>query len=129
MAHFNAAFTTYGTHGEIADGLFQPDTLALEEYLQESRRTGPLDPERALMLAILEDGVACYKEYAFSNPGPKRALFSEAEAWICSDDYQWPFSFVNLCEVFGISPQYVRQGLLRWKSIKNNGVQGLCHRV
>jgi len=27
----------------------------------------------------------------------------------------WIFSFVNCCDALGIEPDYLRQGLLRWK--------------
>ena len=33
----------------------------------------------------------------------------------------WLFSFENICEVLGFDPQYVRQGLVRWKRKKLAG--------
>ncbi len=34
--------------------------------------------------------------------------------WIYSDDATWPFSFVRLCQLFGLEPEYVRVVVQRW---------------
>jgi hypothetical protein len=50
-------------HGldERIGSLFQPDTLLGEDYAANFRRKIPLEPERILLLAILEDGVRAAK--------------------------------------------------------------------
>ena len=47
---------------ERIGSLFQPDTLLGEDYAANFRRKIPLEPERILLLAILEDGIRCYQE-------------------------------------------------------------------
>ena len=42
--------------------LFQPDVLLAEQYIQNFRRKTPLEPEKALLLAVLEDGVRCFQD-------------------------------------------------------------------
>ena len=37
-------------------------------------------------------------------------------SWDGDDD--WIFSFASVCEVLRFNPEYVRQGLLRWKEKK-----------
>ena len=71
--------------------------------------------EEKLMLAILEDGIACYQKYADARDRRGKILFREAEQWILEEKSDWIFSFENVCEVLGLAPKYVRQGLLRWK--------------
>ena len=44
-----------------------------------------------------------------------RAEFAEAECWVFTTDWDWPFSFVNLCELFGFDPEAVRRALRAWK--------------
>jgi hypothetical protein len=34
--------------------------------------------------------------------------------WIRSDDTQWPYSFVRLCQLFSLEPEYVRAVVDRW---------------
>ena len=32
-----------------------------------------------------------------------------------SDDREWPYSFVNICEILNLNPGYLRGGLQQWK--------------
>ena len=67
---------------ERVTSLFQPDTLLPEQYLDTFRRKLYLEPEKKLMLAILEDAIACFQKYAFARDSKGKALFTEAEEWI-----------------------------------------------
>jgi len=98
--------------------MFQPDTLATAHYFESVRSTASLEPEKRLMLAILEDAVRCFQDYVSEENEKKKKLFEEAEAWILNGDSAWIFSFDNACEALGLHPQSVRQGLLRWKEKK-----------
>lgn len=100
---------------EKVTSLFQPDTLLPAQYLETFRRKAPLEPEKRLMLSVLEDAVACFQKHLFSRDPRGRALFRNAEEWIEEEDSDWLFSFENICEVLDLDPHYVRQGLLRWK--------------
>ena len=103
---------------EKVSSLFQPDTLLPAQYLETYRRKAHLEPEKRLMLAVMEDGIACFQKYLFARDGKGRGLFGEAEEWIMEEGGDWLFSFNNICEVLGFDPQYVRQGLVRWKEKK-----------
>lgn len=103
---------------EKVSSLFQPDTLLPDQYLETFRRKAHLEPEKRLMLAVLEDAVACFQKYLFARDSKGRALFREAEGWVIEEDSDWLFSFENICELLGLEPRYVRQGLVRWKEKK-----------
>lgn len=103
---------------EKVTSLFQPDTLLPAQYLETFRRKAHLEPEKRLMLAVLEDAVVCFQKYLLTRDGKGRAMFREAEEWIMEEDSDWLFSFESVCEVLGFDPQYVRQGLVRWKQSK-----------
>ena len=66
---------------ERVTSLFQPDTLLPEQYLETFRRKLHLEPEKKLMLAILEDAIACFQKYILARDGKGKALFREAEEW------------------------------------------------
>jgi hypothetical protein len=100
---------------ERVASLFQPDTLLPEQYLETFRRKLPLEPEKRLMLAVLEDAIACFQKYLFARDGKGRTMFREAEEWILEEESDWLFCFENICETLGMEPAYVREGLLRWK--------------
>ena len=100
---------------ERVTSLFQPDTLLPDQYLETFRRKLHLEPEKKLMLAVLEDAIACYQKYLSAKDGKARLLFQETEDWIRDENADWFFSFGNVCETLGFEPAYLRQGLLKWK--------------
>jgi hypothetical protein len=100
---------------EIAENVFQPDLLAAHEYLESCRRKSHLEPEKNLMFAVLEDAVRCYQAYAFAKSSSSRRIFRDAEKWIWKNDWDWSFSFRNICEVLALDPFCLRRGLLCWK--------------
>ena len=100
---------------ERVTSLFQPDTLLPEQFLDTFRRRIPLEPEKKLMLAILEDAIACYQKYLFAKDGKGKALFSEAEEWITDPNEDWVFSFAAVCETLGLDPAFIRRGMLDWR--------------
>lgn len=95
--------------------LFQPDTLLSEEYFGNHRRRVPLEPEKELVLAVLEDGVRSFQENIFAESGKKRALFDEAREWLFNDGVEHVFSFSSICSTLGLNPGYIRRGLKRWE--------------
>ncbi len=100
---------------ERVASLFQPDTVLPAQYLQTVSRKTHLEPEKKLMLAVLEDAVACFQKYGSVRDGKGKILFSEAEEWILLEhNDEWLFSFDNICEALGLNPGNVRKGLQRW---------------
>jgi hypothetical protein len=100
---------------ERVTSLFQPDTLLPDQYLDTFRRKLHLEPEKKLMLAILEDAIACFQKYIFARDGKGKALFREAEEWVQEKGNEGIFSFDSVCEALGFNPDYVRRGMTEWK--------------
>jgi|SRR5579862_1385052 len=65
------------------------------------------DGTKALMLAVLEEGLRCYF-------GPRGHRHREAETWIWSKNTS-AFSFITICETLDVQPHVVRQALPRLK--------------
>jgi hypothetical protein len=103
---------------ERVTSLFQPDTLLPDQFMDTFRRKSHLEPEKKLMLAVLEDAIACYQKYVLARDGKGRALFQETEEWILEKQGDWLFSFANVCDTLGFDPDYLREGLLQWKAEK-----------
>jgi len=91
-------------------------------YLENFHRKTPVEPERRLMLAVLEDAINCFQANLMAQGKRGKKLFNEAEDWIMEQDNDWMFSFVSICEILRLNPEYVRQGLLQWKQ-KNTTAQ------
>lgn len=111
----NSGTRTAGMDERIGT-LFQPDTLLSEDYAANFRRKIPLEPERTLVLAVLEDGIRCFQENLFAVNGKRRTLFDEAKEWLFSDDSNWFCSFVSICTLLNLEPNYVRRGLREWEA-------------
>src|SRR5207247_5111221 len=98
------------------DEVFAPDVILPEQFFAGAWRGSYVSGEKALMLAVLEDGIRCFQA-PMRNPRSNRRLVSrEAEQWIRAVDYEWPFSFQNVCETLGINPESLRGTLLGWKA-------------
>lgn len=96
--------------------LFAPDIVLPEQFFEGARRDSYISGEKALMLAVLEDGIRCFQEHLRNPRSNPRLLSEQAEAWIRAVDYEWPFSFNNVCETLGLNPEALRGALLRWKA-------------
>jgi|ERR671922_174129 hypothetical protein len=104
-----------GVFGPIAS-LSEPDVLSLYRYFDSSRgAAGYIQPEHKLMFAVLLDAVECFQKYSFNRGNSTTRHGNDPEDWIFQDDHEWPFSFINICAAVGIDPQYLRNGLSRWK--------------
>ena len=109
------AYETGLSMEERVTSLFQPDTLLPDQYLETFRRKLHLEPEKKLMLAVLEDAIACFQKYIFAQDGKGKLLFQEAEERVQERGGDWLFSFGNVCETLGFDPDYLRQGMMQWK--------------
>ena len=41
-----------------------------------------------------------------------REMYRDAHSWVVSNDFAWPYSFLNVCEALGLSPEVQRAELL-----------------
>jgi len=69
--------------------LFQPDTLLSAQYFENLRRKTLLEPEKRLMLAILEDAINSFQDNLLSPSVKGKKFFEEAEEWILDKDGDW----------------------------------------
>ena len=69
-------------------------------------------PELSLMLAILEDAIACYQMTLKRPRQNPEILARQAEFWFRLDDWDSPFSFNNICEALRLEPIATRERIL-----------------
>ena len=63
------------------------------------------------MYAVLEHAFLCFqKQFEIEIPDVRRKA-QEAEEWFLSDKSHGLFSFVSVCDVLGLEPEFIRQGL------------------
>jgi hypothetical protein len=97
--------------------LFEPDTILPTQFYAMFKNSQYREPERRLMVAILEDAVSCLSaDLRQCNPRQKKQ-YEEAKHWVTTDEEsEWIFSFKNICEVLGMDPGYLRRGLIGSKT-------------
>jgi hypothetical protein len=103
------------TAGPVLQELLGAHAVLPEQFWGLMKGSGVCG-ERALMWAVLTDGIECYRQNVRATSAEKQVAFKEAESWIFRTDWDWPFSFVNLCEVFGLNPAALRGALAPRKS-------------
>jgi hypothetical protein len=103
--------------GVAIDGrLLEPETLMPSQYLDRVVADPSLQPEKRLMLAVLESAVASYQKHALATSRRGQRLFGESEEWICEGEGAWIFSFENICGALHLDPESVRCGLRKWRA-------------
>ena len=104
--------------GNLSQLIFSPDPASRFRYEKAygvKQQQADQEALSALMLAVLEDGIACFQGYYFQPSRTNEKLFQEAEEWISSKD-EGVFSFNTICETLGLDPGRLRKGLEQWKA-------------
>lgn len=116
----------------LGEDITVPDVILPEIYFENLRPSLECQPERKLMLAVLEATVSTYRDklirMAKSTKGPRRNTrhfrmpnqkieknILECEEWFQNTDCIWPYSFENICNALDLSPEYLRSGLAKSK--------------
>ena len=66
-------------------------------------------PERRLMLAVLEEAINTLIENGRRQDDRARRLYLDAAAWIAADDEESPFAFVSVCDALRLDIGSLRQ--------------------
>ena len=107
---------SHGLREDLPEGNILPEQFFPPVHYKNQRRG-----ETALLYAILEDAVRCLEiEEQKKRSRNQRRMAQEAEAWLFVDDYERPFSFVNICDHLGLDPAYLRRGLEDWRSQRHS---------
>jgi hypothetical protein len=102
------------TQGSV-HAILSPALTVVAQLLSD--RLVSIEPsgEAALGWAVLTDGLEQYWQLARHPEARHSARFQEEENWVFADDREYPLSFINLCEIFGLKVDAVRSTLLAWK--------------
>jgi hypothetical protein len=113
--------TDFNTEDKFA-GFLAPDAILPMQFFQSLRSKGQFDGERRLMIAILEDAVNCFMKQLHAVDPKARQLYLDAEEWIMAEDPSWFFSFENVCNTLDLNPEYLREGLRKWRDAERRRV-------
>jgi len=77
-----------------------------------------LQPERRLMLAVLEAAASDFQKYVTASTARGRRFFADAEAWFRSSATDQPLDFESICLALALDPSFIRTGLHRWRTMR-----------
>jgi len=111
MASQNALLKSYESpeHHHTQQRMHEEARRATEPDPQLIDDTLEWTPELSLMLAILEDAIACYRKTLKRPRQNPEILSRQAEFWFRLDDWDSPFSFNNICEALRLDPEATRR--------------------
>ncbi|MBX7139273.1 MAG: hypothetical protein K1X83_14960 [Oligoflexia bacterium] len=101
-------------------------TAVVDEIIQSDRGYAR-GPERALMSALLFDGVQAYLNFVSATPFREIKRQQEAYNWIHKRGTEYIFSFDSVCEALGIDPDYLRLGLIN--AVRSRGSRKKARRT
>ena len=78
---------------------------AADDYQFETSR-------RDLAAGILKQAELDLRRFHGATSAVEREFFLDAHRWVTSDDYSWPFSFLNVCQTLNLAPETVREEML-----------------
>jgi len=96
--------------------VFGPDTLLPAQYFDRFATEAAFQPEKRLMLAVLEEAIATFQRHLASETRRSKRLVEDVEEWVNGTPTESPFSFENICAALDLEPQYLRTGMMRWKA-------------
>lgn len=74
-------------------------------------------PEKRLAAAVFAAALVEIRDHAGERK--YRRKIAEDLEWIGSDDADWPYSFLRLCDLFGLEPKWVRNVVAAWVNEPN----------
>ena len=66
----------------------------------------------ALAKGVLAQAKEDLRRFRGATDRVGREMYRDAYSWVASNDFAWPYSFLNVCEALGLSPEVQRVELL-----------------
>lgn len=68
--------------------------------------------QKELAAEILKQAAVDLRRFHGATSAVEREFYLDAQRWVTSDDYSWPFSFLNVCQTLNLAPETVREEVL-----------------
>jgi hypothetical protein len=69
-------------------------------------------PRVALARGVLTQAKQDLRRFRGAQDPVGREMYRDAFSWVESDDSEWPYSFLNVCEALSLRPDVLREKLL-----------------
>jgi hypothetical protein len=108
----------YGGNFMLTPSLMEyltPDLTLPEQYYMRHQGDDGMGPERALMYAVLKDAIRSFYKNIGATRRKYKKVLAEAESWLSEDSWDYPFSFLVICETLSIDALCLRTRLFAWR--------------
>jgi len=99
-------------HAVQFEEMITPEALLPEQFEEIWRGKRAITSERALLIAVLWQAAEDLRENPQDRRSRIRRLYWNAYRWVASDNRSWPYSFLNVCDLLGVSAGLLRAELL-----------------
>ena len=72
----------------------------------------PEESQRDLAAGVLRQATQDLRRFNRGTSRVERELYDDAYSWVMSNEFSWPFSFLNVCHALSLPPERVRGELL-----------------
>jgi hypothetical protein len=107
---------------QLSEQLFgrEPDGNSVQgaRIFNPPAETPALAPEKALATSVLKQAAHDLRRFDAATTGVGRELYLDPYNWITANDFSWPYSFVNVCRLLHLCPEFVRMELLADASLR-----------
>ena len=95
---------------------------------------GSSGPQVDLAKGVLRQAKQDLRRFRAAQDRTGREMYGDAYSWVTSNDFSWPYSFLNVCEALGLSSEFLRAELLAdtqpgWYSRSRRIAQGISNSV
>jgi len=97
----------------MSAGLFGVEAIMPVQFWGAAQKTDRGEPERRLMLAVLQDALLTLVTHAKRRSGKSRMIVEDVRRWFASDSRAHPFAFGAICDVLGLDVSYLRSAVRR----------------
>jgi hypothetical protein len=70
------------------------------------------ESQHKLAMGVLKQAAQDLRRFHGATSRVERELYYDAYSWVMSDDYSWPLSFQNVCQILNRAPEELRQELV-----------------
>jgi len=95
----------------------ESDNARSAHFLIAPAEPPAVTPEKGLAAGVLKQAARDLRRFRAATRGVKRELYLDAYSWITANDFSWPYSFVNVCELLHVCPDVIRTEVLAEASL------------
>ncbi len=117
----NESYDRDVTSRYYGDGMSEIENLMASGEILPSQLPSQVDwsPCKKLAASVLASALVEIRDHAHEASYCRR--IEEDVEWIGSNEVEWPFSFLRICDLLDLQPAWVRANVERWLSVPPSG--------